>query len=133
MGNYHLKENIKVYCISAVSFPDGAVTAHQKLHVMLPYTTERKYFGLSKPAGQGLNIYKAAVVELAKGELSGKDLEEMIIRKGNYKYIVMKQFRKNILAIDEAFQQLQQCLILTSRDTARNGMCHSRNYAVCYI
>jgi hypothetical protein len=43
---------------------------------------------------------------MVPGELSGKNLEEQVIRKGKYLYIDVQDFMKNIPSIGEAFQQL---------------------------
>ena len=117
MEHYFLPEDIKVYCVTADSFPNGVLAAHQKLHTLLPFSAERKYFGLSRPE-QGTIEYHAAAEELIPGELSGKGLMEMIIRKGNYNTITVTDYMKNTAAIGEAFQ-----LLISEPDIDPQGYC----------
>ena len=63
MQQYFLDSNIKVICIPADDFPNGVLTAHQKLHALLGDEKERKYFGISYPDKPGSIIYKAATKE----------------------------------------------------------------------
>ena len=105
MENYNLEKDIKVFCITAKSFPEGVLEAHQSLHSLVPYSSDRKYFGISRPEN-GVIIYKSAAEELEKGELSKHGLEEFIIKKGNYISIVIKDFMKNIPAIGNTFKEL---------------------------
>jgi len=60
-----LDKDIKVFYITAKSFPDGISEAHQKLHSLIPFSKNRKYFGLSPPENEhGTIIYRAADEEL---------------------------------------------------------------------
>lgn len=106
METINLNENIVLHCVDASSFPEGVEKAHQSLHALLPYTADRKYFGLSWPGQQGKIIYKAAAAELHPGELSAYHLETKTIIKGDYLYIDVQDFMNNIPAIGNAFQQL---------------------------
>ena len=117
MENFTLDKDIKVYCVTAKSFPDGVLEAHQKLHALVPYSQERKYFGISRPEN-GKIMYKSAADELVKGDLSKHDLEEFIIPKGRYRYHIVKNFMQNIPAIGETFQQL-----ISQPDIDPNGHC----------
>lgn len=101
-----VSEDILVYCVTAASFPDGVLQAHQSLHALVPFNDQRKYFGLSWPDKDGNILYKAAAEELREGELSRHHLESKIIVKGEYLYIDIPDFMKNIPAIGAAFQQL---------------------------
>lgn len=105
MESMTLSEDILVHCITAGSFPDGVKQAHESLHALLPFDTNRKYFGLSWPQ-DGQIIYKAAAEELQPGELSGHKLETIALIKGDYLYIDIHDFMNDIPAIGEAFQQL---------------------------
>src|SRR5882762_3540834 len=100
MENYILSEDIKVFCVMASSFPEGVLAAHQKLHSLVPFSPQRKYFGISRP-DKGVVTYKAAAEELDKGELQKHGLEEFVIRKGNYVSVVIHDFMKNIPEIGE--------------------------------
>lgn len=105
METTQLNEDIKVMYVTASSFPDGVLAAHQKLHAAIPFSTERKYFGLSRPEG-GAIIYKAAAEELKEGEGENLGFETMIIKKGNYITQTIYDFMKDIPAIGNTFQEM---------------------------
>jgi hypothetical protein len=65
MEKFMLNNNIKVFCVTAKSFPYGVLEAHQTLHSLAPYTKERKYFGKSRPVN-GVIVYKSAAEELER-------------------------------------------------------------------
>jgi hypothetical protein len=118
MENYILKEDISVICITATSFPDGVMAAHEKLHALFPFSTERKYYGLSRPDEQHVIIYKAAVEELTPGEAEKLNLEKFILKKGEYISIDIINFMNDIPAIGKAFQEL-----LADPRLDPNGIC----------
>ncbi|MBI3235666.1 MAG: transcriptional regulator, partial [Bacteroidetes bacterium] len=51
-------------------------------------------------------IYKAAAQELIPEELSKHQLESFVIKKGEYVYIDIKDYMKNVSAIGDAFSKL---------------------------
>jgi hypothetical protein len=108
MEKFELKNDRKVFYIQAKSFPDGVLEAHQKLHALVPYSLERKYFGISRPEKEnnGQIVYRAAAEELVAGELSKHSLLEFIIPKGKYVSIVVKNYMQNSAAIMHAFEKL---------------------------
>ena len=105
MEQITLTEDIRVYYIQATSFPEGVVAAHETLHAMYPFDAARRCFGVSRPE-HGKIDYKAAAEELVPGEYAKQGLPSLIIRKGIYKCIAIKDFRKNIPAISYAFTDL---------------------------
>ena len=44
MQQYKLDKDLLLVYITADSFPDGVLAAHQKLHGLVPFSTQRKYF-----------------------------------------------------------------------------------------
>jgi len=100
-----LDRDIKVLYLSAISFPDGIKEAHEKLHSIIPFTNDRKYFGISRPE-KGTIKYKAAAEELNEGEAKSFNLETLILRKGNYISLTVHDFMKDIQAIDRTFKKL---------------------------
>jgi hypothetical protein len=100
-----LDKDIKVLYQQATSFPEGVQVAHEKLHSLFPFSTQRRYFGLSRPEN-GMIVYKAAVEEIQEGEAEKFHLPTMIIKKGNYIFQVIEDFMKDIPAIGKTFQQL---------------------------
>jgi predicted transcriptional regulator YdeE len=105
METVFFDNDIKVFYVEAASFPDGILAAHQKLHGMIPYSTERKYLGISRPEN-GEIIYKAAAEELESGEPEKLNLPALTLLKGNYACITVKDYMKDIQSIGQAFNQL---------------------------
>lgn len=108
MLSYKLEDDIRVFYITAPSFPDKVLETHQKMHRLVEYNEARKSFGISYPVKSGNIIYKVAAEELIEGELEKHGLEEMIIPKGEYLYIDIRDFMDNITAIGQAFDELIQ-------------------------
>lgn len=119
MEKYHLPDDITAMYITASSFPDGVLAAHQKLHSLVPMsdTPERKYFGISYPI-DGTIIYKAGAEELTEGEAEQLGLETYLMKKGKYISTDIHDYMKNLSAIGDAFNEL-----LESPDIDANGAC----------
>jgi hypothetical protein len=115
--NFKLDTDIHVICVTANSFPEDVLEAHQKLHSLIPFSTERKYFGLSRPE-KGVITYKAAAEEKIKGEAEKLDCETLIIKKGNYVSTVVNDYMKDVQSIGRTFQQL-----LATPGLAHDGYC----------
>ncbi len=79
MEKFMLNNDINVFCVSAKSFPNGILEAHQTLHLLVPFVKERRYFGISRPYKDTI-VYKAAAEELEKGDLSKHGLKKFVIR-----------------------------------------------------
>jgi hypothetical protein len=106
METITLDHDIRVLYINAETFPAGVLAAHEQLHARIPPTSERRYFGLSRPEGNGNIIYKAAVESLHENENQTFQLDSMIIKKGRYTSIDVEDFMKQPERIGIAFQQL---------------------------
>lgn len=118
MENYFLEKDIKVFYVLANSFPEGILGAHQKLHKLIPYSNERRYFGISNPDKTGAIIYRAAAEELTVAEAKKIDLETFILKKGNYISIVIKNYQKEIADIGKAFN-----ILLSNSNIDPQGAC----------
>ncbi|RFS13778.1 transcriptional regulator [Emticicia sp. C21] len=107
MEKYHLPEDIRAMYITASSFPDGVLAAHQKLHSLVPLSESphRKYFGISFPI-DGTIIYKAGAEELTAGEADKLGLEIYLIKKGEYTSVDIHNYMQNLSAISETFNEL---------------------------
>ncbi len=55
--------DITILYVTAASFPEGIMNAHNHLHTLVPFYKNRKYFGISRPEHGGIT-YKAAAEEL---------------------------------------------------------------------
>jgi hypothetical protein len=99
------EKNIKVFYVNAKSFPDGIAEAHQKLHTLIPFSKDRKYFGISRPEN-GVIVYKAAAEEIKEGEAEKLNCDTLVLKKGDYISLIINDFMKDIPAIGKAFQKL---------------------------
>ncbi len=101
-----ISEDIKVFYVTAELFPQGIPEATKKLHSLFPFTPERRIFGLSRPENNDSIVYRAAAEEMAKGEAEKFGCETLVIKNGTYVTITIKDFRKDIMSISKAFEQL---------------------------
>ena len=106
MEKITLDKNIKVFYVTAKSFPEGIPEATKKLHSLFSYTKERRIFGLSRPENNNGIVYRAAAEELSDGEAERLGCETLIIPKGQYVAIQVSNFRKDIMSINRAFQKI---------------------------
>jgi predicted transcriptional regulator YdeE len=118
MEKYRIDKDSTLMCVPATSFPDGVLAAHQQLHSLIPFSTQRKYYGISYGGTNGTIIYKAAAEELTEGEAAEKKLETFILKNGEYNSILIKNYMDDIPAIGKAFTKL-----LASPNLDPNGYC----------
>lgn len=112
-----IEKDIKVIYITAKSFPEGIQEAHDRLHAMIPFSKERRYFGLSRPE-MGVIVYKAAAEELKKDKEENFNCESFIIEKGTYRSITILNYKNDPLRISKAFEEL-----ISYSDIDPNGYC----------
>jgi hypothetical protein len=105
MEKYELERDIRVLCIQAKTYPEGIPQAHEQLHRLMPFSAKRNYFGISRPEN-GSIVYRAGAEELMEGELSKFRMEEFVLKKGDYIFKEVIDYRKNIQAIGSAFKEL---------------------------
>lgn len=118
MEEYILNEDIKVMCITAESFPNGVLAAHQKLHALFPLDEQRRYFGISRPDENWKIIYKAAVEETTDGEAEKFGVETFTIKKGTFISELVHDFMKDVSQIGKTFEKL-----LNQPNIDPNGYC----------
>ncbi|MFL5743415.1 MAG: hypothetical protein ACJ751_02030 [Niastella sp.] len=100
-----IEKDIKIFYVTAKSFPDGIQDAHDRLHTMVPFSKERKYFGISRPEN-GKIIYRVGTEETFAGESEKYQCDTLIIKSGNYVSTVVEDFRKDKTSISKAFEEL---------------------------
>jgi len=100
-----IDKDIKVFYVTAASFPDEVKQAHEKLHSLIPFSKDRKYFGISRPEN-GVIVYKAAAEELKEGEAKELNLETVILKKGNYISSTIHDFMKDLQSFERTFKEL---------------------------
>lgn len=108
METSFLERDIKVFYVTADAFPQGVLAAHEKLHSMVPFSTQRAYFGISRPENGSGIVYKAATEETFHGEAEQYKCNTLILKKGKYLQIMVKNYMKDIPAIGKAFDKLRE-------------------------
>ncbi|RDC54524.1 transcriptional regulator [Pedobacter chinensis] len=106
METYIFEHDIEVLCVTAVSFPNGVLKAHQQLHALLPDIKQRRIFGISSPDQNGGIIYKAAAEILNSEEADQSGQETFVIKKGTYISILIKNFMDDVSKIGKTFEKL---------------------------
>ncbi|MDD8017531.1 MAG: transcriptional regulator [Bacteroidota bacterium] len=104
MEIYHLKDNIKVFCVRAKSFPDGIMQAHDTLYSLVTFSSQRRHFGISQPVN-GVIVYIAAAEELHGGEAEKFGCETFVVKSGNYISRLIKDYANNIRQVNATFQK----------------------------
>ncbi|WP_448702469.1 transcriptional regulator [Mucilaginibacter sp. AW1-3] len=104
METNNLDHNIKVFCVTADSFPNGIEAAYNKLYAVAGQEG-RTIYGLSKPE-KGVIVYKAAVAENFDGEAEQSGLETLIIPKGEYAAETIHDWRNNMQKFSPVFMTL---------------------------
>jgi predicted transcriptional regulator YdeE len=118
MDYFVLEKDIRVLYVTATSFPDGIKDAHENIHALVPFSKSRRYFGLSRPEGSSGIVYKAAAEELKPDEAELLGCETLVIKKGTYFCITIKDYMKDISSIGKAFGEL-----LSQKDLDPEGFC----------
>src|SRR6195952_1197042 len=98
METITLPKDIKVFYVPASSFPDGIMQAHETLHALVPFSTDRKFYGLSRPENGPIQ-YKAAAEEINKGEAEKFGCNILILKKGKYICLTVHDYLKDVQSI----------------------------------
>lgn len=106
MEIFILERDIKVFYVTAGSFPEGVPDAHAGLHKLVPFSMDRNYFGISRPENNGPIIYRAAAEEKSPGEAEKYHCDTLILKKGKYASITLNDFRKEPQSIGKVFREL---------------------------
>src|SRR5690625_970728 len=97
----NIESAITVFVVTAKSFPKDILNAHETLHRIIPFSEERRYFGISRPEN-GVIVYKAAAEKLEENF----DCEIFTIAIGKYKSLTISNFKKDPQGISNAFEKL---------------------------
>lgn len=117
METLTIDKDIKVFYVTAASFPEGIMDAHRKLHSLIPFSVERKYFGISRPEN-GAIVYRAAAEEMEEGEAQKLMCETLVLKKGKYISVTLENYREDLTSIKKTFD-----LLLTRTDLDPQGYC----------
>ncbi len=106
MEKFTLEDDIKVFCETAKSFPDGIMEAHKELESIISCSKQRRYFGISSRNAKGIIIYDAAAEEIYQGEAEELGCEKFVIESGQYISLLVENYVSDVSAILKAFQLL---------------------------
>ena len=107
METITIDKDITVCYVTATSFPEGVLAAHQQLHAKIPFSTGRRYFGISRPeSADGTIVYRAAAEELQPGEGDQYGLDTLVLKSGRYISITIHNYMQDLQSIGNAFNKL---------------------------
>lgn len=106
MEKYILKEDVRIICLKAKSFPLGVKDAFDKLAKMIPNIKSRVGYGVSYMDAQGAIIYKAGASEMFEGEAEKYGCESFILKKGAYLIETLHNWKGNEQMIGATFKKL---------------------------
>ena len=106
MEVFTLKQDMKVFCVQAESFPNDIGKAFGTLIKKLPTTEGRIFFGISEQAKNHDMIYKAAVLESFEGEGKKYGCETYVIKKGDYFSELLREWKKDERSIGLTFRKM---------------------------
>lgn len=84
METFILDHGIKVFYVTATSFPAGILDAHAKLHKLVPFSVNRNYFGISRSGNNGPIVYRAATEEKSPDEAKKYHCDTLILKREIY-------------------------------------------------
>jgi hypothetical protein len=118
METYFLKEDIKLVCVNAKSFPEGITDAFDRLSQLISAPIGRKLYGISHGTENGKTIYKAAAEILNESEGTQTKLETFVVKKGEYVGARIINYPDHVESIGKTFEKL-----LTNPRLDPNGCC----------
>ncbi|SHF28706.1 transcriptional regulator [Pedobacter caeni] len=105
MEKYHLDRDLKIFYVTASSFPEGIPAAYDQLTTLVPLNKDRILYGVSRPE-TGPIIYRAGLEELYEGEAEKYGCESLILKKGTYISSILKDYMKAPQLIGCEFRDL---------------------------
>ena len=106
METIHINNDIPVFYVTASSFPEGIMDALEKIHMLTPPLAGRRFFGVSRPEGEGGIVYRAAAEQMEEGEGRALGCDCLSLFKGLYITLVIKDYPDDVAAIGRAFDLL---------------------------
>lgn len=106
MERYELKNDVRIICVTARSFPEGIREAFTKLEKAIPNVAERVFYGISTKGTAGKILYKAAVSEKFEDEAGRYGFDNFVINKGTYMIEMIRDWRKFPGQIGSSFEKL---------------------------
>ncbi len=97
--------DVKIFYITAETFPEGITAAHEKLHSLIPFSDDRQFFSVSRPEN-GQIVYRAGTAQLYDGEAEKFNCESLVLEKGRYASLTVPNYTADLTSIEKAFQRL---------------------------
>lgn len=116
MDIVYLSKPFQLIAMKAASFPDGIPDVHERLRKTAPSGEDLSYYGISYPAGTDTITYLAARTGSQHAVDQAPDLELFTVRQGPYLCEVLRDWKSDLPAIRETFEQL-----IADPRTAPNG------------
>jgi predicted transcriptional regulator YdeE len=104
MEETQIKEELRLFCIKAKSFPQGITLAFRELEQKLGGANGRSLYGLSRGDKNGI-VYWAAALSRTGEELP-PGLEDIVIPPGTYLSKQLSNWRRNEAIIAQTFQKM---------------------------
>lgn len=110
MEEIKLNHDIRVLCVKAPSFPEGIQEAFDRLHALIPFTTNQNFFGISRPepSENGAIVYRAGIEEKEEDQAKRLGTEVILLRKGKYITQKVTDYQDDPTLIARAFEELLQ-------------------------
>lgn len=119
MDSFTFQHDIKTFCITAASIPDGIEAAFNELKAILPPHENRHFYGISWRGKDDKITYKAAAEVLDSDEdFMHPDLDHFTIKNGPYNSFYIPDFRNRMQDIPMAFD-----LLLQQHEVDPHGYC----------
>ncbi len=118
MDSFTFQEDLPTYSVTASTFPEGILAAHQKLQEQLPPNDRRNYFGISWQQEDGTIIYKAAAEKMESDGDAISHLDTFVIKNGPYNSFYISDYMSNPESISQAFK-----LLLEQHEVDPKGYC----------
>ncbi len=93
MEYFNLQTDSNAFCVTANTFPDGVLEAHQELQSIVGYNSNRIYLGVSYRNTNGCIIYKAVATKLFPNERNEHKMEHITLKKGTYRCKKVNNFK----------------------------------------
>lgn len=115
-----LKKDLHLFCLEALSYPDGIANAHTAFRASLKGENNTIIYGLSRPEHQQI-VYRVGAERSPAVNLATTSYQELVLKKGRYASIVIHNYAEHLHKIVLAFNEL-----LKRTDIDENGYCIER-------
>ncbi len=106
MERFILEKDVVIFYVTASSFPEGIMAAHEKIHKLVSGNEHRRFYAVSRPENKNGIVYKAGAEELIEKEGKKYGCETMTIKKGNYLSLYISNYSQNNTSISDAFGKI---------------------------